>query len=101
MIHDVDETLREIARRDVINGSNVDISFEAPTTEWAARRNVPALNMYLYDIHEDIERRRGGTIEIRGDDGLVTDRRPPPRYYKLSYPVTARTQRPPGRQRPL
>ena len=44
MNHDVDESLRELARRDVLNGAGVDISFDAPTKEWSSRRNSPALN---------------------------------------------------------
>ena len=34
--------------------------FDAPTTEWAARRNAPTIDVYLYDIREDVRRRHGG-----------------------------------------
>ncbi|MEV7547917.1 Pvc16 family protein, partial [Streptomyces sp. NPDC089915] len=30
----------------------IEVSFEAPTRDWAARRNAPAVNAYLYDIRE-------------------------------------------------
>lgn len=101
MIHDVDETIREIAQRHVLNGSGVDVSFEAPTSEWAARQSGPMLNFYLYDIREDLNRRWLGPIEKRGADGFVTDRREPPRRYKLSYLATAWTQRPEDEHRLL
>jgi Pvc16 N-terminal domain len=101
MIHDVDESLRELAKRDVINGSRVEISFEAPTRDWSARRNTPTLNFYLYDIREDVSRREVQFEEVRDAEGRVTDRRRPPRLFKLSYLVTAWTQRPEDEHRLL
>lgn len=101
MIHDVDETIREVVRRDVLNGSGVDVSFEAPTSEWAARQVGPTLNFYLYDIREDLNRRWMGPIESRDTEGTVIDRRQPPRRYKLSYLATAWTQRPEDEHRLL
>lgn len=93
MIHDVDETLRALVRRDVTNGGGIDVSFEAPTREWAAQRQGPAINLYLYDVREDLERRGAGLEEIRDERGIVVERRRPPRRFRLSYLVTAWTQR--------
>lgn len=101
MIHDIDETLRALVRRDVLNGANIEVSFEAPTRDWSSRRNVPTLNLYLYDIHEDMERREMQHVDIRDEHGFVVDRRPPPRKFKLSYMVTAWTQRPEDEHRLL
>jgi hypothetical protein len=101
MIHDVDESLRELAKRDVLNGARVEISFEAPNKDWAARRNTPTLNFYLYDIREDLTRREVQFEEIRNEFGRVVDRRKPPRLFKLSYLVTAWTQRPEDEHRLL
>ena len=101
MINDVDETLRALVRRDVLNGANVDISFEAPSKEWSARRNAPALSLYLYEIREDLERREVQYEEVRDERGIVVDRRLPPRRFKLSYLVTAWTQRPDDEHRLL
>ncbi|MGH2706308.1 MAG: DUF4255 domain-containing protein [Actinomycetota bacterium] len=100
MIHDVDESLRQLIRRDVLNGSNVEIGFEGPTREWAARRSGPALNLYLYDIVEDLRRREVQFQEVR-EQGVVVERRLPPRQYRLSYLVTAWTQRPEDEHRIL
>ena len=93
MIHDVDESLRTLVERDVLNGSGVDISFEAPTRDWASRLTGPTLSLYLYDIREDLDRRQIQHEEIRDDTGRVTARRPPPRRFKLSYLISAWTQR--------
>ena len=81
--------------------SEVDVVFDAPTKDWAARRNAPTVNLYLYDIREDLRRRERGFSEQRGDDGYVRSRRPAPRHFKLSYLVTAWTQRPEDEHRLL
>jgi uncharacterized protein DUF4255 len=101
VIHDVDESLRTLVERDVAPGAAVEISFEAPNRDWAARRNTPTLNLYLYDIKEDLDRRQVQVDEIRDERGIVTDRVPPPRRFKLSYLVTAWTQRPEDEHRLL
>ncbi|RAM38710.1 DUF4255 domain-containing protein [Arthrobacter globiformis] len=101
MIAQVDDALRTLIRNDALSGSEVDVVFDAPTKDWAARRNAPTVNLYLYDIREDVRRRERGLSEQRGDDGRVRTRRPAPRYYKLSYLVTAWTQRPEDEHRLL
>ena len=101
MIAQVDDALRTLIRNDALNGSEVDVVFDAPTKDWAARRNAPTVNLYLYDIREDVRRRERGLSEQRGDDGHVRTRRPAPRHYKLSYLVTAWTQRPEDEHRLL
>ena len=101
MIQDLDESLRALVRRDALNGSGVDVSFEAPTKDWSARRNTPTVDLYLYDIREDLARREVAWEPVRGKDGHVTNRRPPPRRFKFSYLVTAWTQRPEDEHRLL
>jgi Pvc16 N-terminal domain len=101
MIQDVDESLRALVKRDALNGSKAEIAFDAPTKEWSSRRNTPTVDLYLYDIREDLDQREVMWEEIRGDSGLVSGRRPPPRRFKLSYLVTAWTQRPEDEHRLL
>jgi uncharacterized protein DUF4255 len=101
MIQDVDESLRALVKKEGLNGSKAEIAFDAPTREWASRRNTPTVDFYLYDIREDLDRREIAWAEVRGDDGIVTQRRPPPRRFKLSYLVTAWTQRPEDEHRLL
>ena len=93
MIAQVDAALREIVTSDALEGADLDVVFDAPTKDWAARRNAPTINLYLYDIREDVRRRPAGYLEQRNEDGIVEMRRPAPRFYKLSYLVTAWTQR--------
>jgi len=101
MIHDVDESLRALVRRDALNGTQVEVAFDAPTREWVARRNAPAVDLYLYDIREDLDRREVNWEEVRDESGRVVERRPPPRRYRLSYLVTAWTTRPEDEHRLL
>jgi uncharacterized protein DUF4255 len=101
VIHEVDDALRRLIRDETLNGSPVEVSLEAPTKDWAARRNAPMVNLYLYDIREDVRRRQRGLFDQHGENGQVTGRRPPPRFVKLSYLVTAWTQRPEDEHRLL
>jgi hypothetical protein len=101
MIHDVDKLLEGIVRRDALNGSAVELVFEAPTKDWVARRSGPAVDLYLYDIREDLERRVPAWEDVKDGEGKVKDRRLPPRRYRLAYLVTAWTQRPEDEHRLL
>jgi uncharacterized protein DUF4255 len=101
VIEDVDESLRALVRRDALNGSGVEVAFDAPTKDWAARRNTPTVDLYLYDVREDLNRREVAWEDVRDKAGRVTERRPPPRHFKLSYLVTAWTQRPEDEHRLL
>ena len=101
MIHDVDESLRALVKRDALNGSGVEVAFDAPTKDWVARRNSPVVNLYLYDIREDLSRRDTAWVDVRNGEGRVTERRLPPRRYRLSYLVTAWTARPEDEHRLL
>ena len=101
VIHDVDQLLEKLVRRDALNGSSVDLVFDAPTKEWVARRSGPSVNLYLYDIREDLGRRVPTWEDARGKDGMVAARAQPPRRFRLAYLVTAWTQRPEDEHRLL
>jgi hypothetical protein len=101
MIPELDEALKALVRRDAPACSKADVVFDAPTKDWAARRNTPTVNLYLYDIREDLRRRERGLSEEVDDAGKVVSRRPGPRYFKLSYLVTAWTNRPEDEHRLL
>jgi hypothetical protein len=101
MIHEVDEALRQLVRDRALRGTDVEVAFDAPTKDWAARRNAPTVNVYLYDIREDLRRRQRGLLNEYSPDGAVAARHLPPRHIKLSYLVTAWTQRPEDEHRLL
>jgi hypothetical protein len=94
MIHEVDDALRRLVRDEALRGSDIDVVFDAPTKDWAARRNAPTVNLYLYDLREDLRRRQRGLINEYDPTGTrVVARHQPPRHIKLSYLLTAWTQR--------
>ena len=101
VIHDVDQLLEKLVRRDALNGSAVDLVFDAPTKDWVARRSGPCVNLYLYDIREDLQRRVPTWEDMRGVNGQVASRAQPPRRFRLAYLVTAWTQRPEDEHRLL
>lgn len=101
MIHDVDETLRALIDAKVANGSEVDVSFDSPTKDWAARQNKPTISSFLYDIREDVARRDVAPRLIKDDAGRTIGRKPPVRRFRLSYLLTAWTQQPQDEHRLL
>ncbi len=101
MIHEVDQLLEKLVKRDALNGSSVELLFDAPTKDWVARRNAPTVDLYLYDIREDLQRRVPAWEDARDAEGKVHIRQLPPRRFKLSYLVTAWTQRPEDEHRLL
>ncbi|GAA4525422.1 DUF4255 domain-containing protein [Amycolatopsis samaneae] len=94
MIHEVDEALRTFITDGAWLGSQIEVVFDAPTKEWSARRNAPTINVFLYDVREDLSRRSAGRLEVHDEDGGLRGWRPPPRWYHLAYLVTAWTSRP-------
>lgn len=101
MIDEVDAALRALLKDEALGGADVEVVFDAPTKDWAARRNAPMVNAYLYDIREDVRKRTRGLTNEYNDAGVVIARRLPPRFYNLSYLVTAWTQRPEDEHRLL
>ena len=101
MLNDVDESLRNLLRAEALEGTDVEVVLDAPTRDWAARRNAPTVDVYLYDIREDLPRREYGQIDVLDDNGRITGRRQPLKFFKLSYLVTAWTQRPEDEHRLL
>lgn len=99
MIHEVDDALRELATAWL--DAQIEMVFDAPTSEWAARRNAPTVNVFLYDVREDLARRRSGRVEEFDEEDVLLGWRPPPRWYDLSYLVTAWTSRPQDEHRLL
>lgn len=101
MIHDVDESLRNVIAARVLNRSDIGVVFDAPTKEWASRRTGPTINVFLYDVREDIGRRDVAPQAVKDETGRVIARQPPARRFRLAYLLTAWTQRPEDEHRLL
>ena len=101
MIHEVDEGLRRLLGESGLAASGVEVVFDAPTRDWAARRSAPTVCVFLYDIREDAARRGSGAGEVYDADGHLVARRTPPRWFELTYLVTAWASRPQDEHRLL
>jgi hypothetical protein len=101
VIADVDESLRALVKQEALEGNGVDVAFDAPTRDWVSRRNAPTVDLYLYDIREDLSRRETQWDTVRDESGRVLERRLRPRWFRLSYLCTAWTQRPEDEHRLL
>lgn len=101
MIGEIDDAIRALVKESDGIAADIELALDAPTKDWAARRNAPTVDLFLYDIREDTKRREYGFSEHRDERGLVAKRTPAPRYFKLSYLVTAWTQRPDDEHRLL
>lgn len=90
MIHDVDDTLRELLVRTVpIDPTAIDITFTMPGKDWAAAITKPTVNLFLYDIRENAELRSSERHLARtGATGVETFS---PARVDLAYLVSAWT----------
>lgn len=101
MIHEVDEALRLLLLESGLQERGVELVFDSPTREWAARRNAPTVSVFLYGIREEPGRRQNGAAEEHDADGLLVAWRGAPRWFELAYLVTAWTNRPQDEHRLL
>jgi Pvc16 N-terminal domain len=101
MISDVDASISALLRAEALPGTETEVVFDAPTTEWASRRSGPVVDVFLYDIREDPARRDIAMQPQRDMTGRITGRKPGVRHFRLSYLLTAWTKRPEDEHRLL
>ncbi|MFI1990105.1 DUF4255 domain-containing protein [Actinoplanes sp. NPDC020271] len=101
MIDEVDAALLALLTEDTLAGMDLQVAFDAPTKEWTARRTAPTVNLFLYDIQEDMSLRQQGSALEYDADGAAVAEHDAPRWFSLSYLVTAWTSRPQDEHRIL
>ncbi len=90
MIDDLDETIKQLlVKEGKLDLSEVDISFDMPDREWSGSISKPTVNVYLYDIHENLEKRNSEWTVVH-DNGKATKTKAPNRV-DLSYLITVWT----------
>jgi hypothetical protein len=88
MIHDADRSLEAWLSRTLPPG--VGVRFDAPDPGWARRPpERPFVNVFLYDIAEDIDGLTGDSALMRDPGGRGVAWQPPVRRYRLCYLLTA------------
>jgi Pvc16 N-terminal domain len=91
MIDDLDRTVEELLKRELSPAlvGQVAISFAAPDSDFPPSAvTLPAVDLFLYDIRENLELRRPGWIIEHRDDGTATKRLAGTRV-DCSYLITA------------
>jgi hypothetical protein len=90
MLLELHNTLqRLIYERGNISPHEVDITFEAPTHERIEKLIQPTINVFLFDLHENIDLRRSDFERTRSNGRA--ERHTPPRRFDLHYMVSALT----------
>lgn len=86
---DLDDALGALLRRELsaTGFQEVRIAFEAPNREWAASVTQPTLNLFLYDLREN-QQRRAALWERDETNGRRSETRPP-LWLDASYTLTA------------
>ena len=90
MLEQIDESLEAFFRATVpLSATDIDVSFEPPDREWAAKLTRPTVNFFLWDIRRSATRARSGVRTVERD-GAKFNETPPP-VLELRYVVTAWT----------
>lgn len=95
MISDVDEALRSLILDSLtVSRQNVDIKYDLPSRDWASRLNRPTIDLFLFDIRENLRLRGAEQYrQVPRDDGTVEIHRNPVRI-DLRYLLSAWTKDP-------
>jgi len=91
MINDLDETLAALLQRDLpsVLTEQVQISFATPDDQFPPQSvTLPAIDLFLYDVRENLELRTNEVYVERRSDGTAERMRAPVRV-DFSYLITA------------
>lgn len=91
MINDLDETLTKLLRTSLPDewAGQVQISFAAPDNQFPPQSvTLPAIDLFLYDVRENLDLRSNDVYVMRGGDGKAVQQRAPVRV-DFSYLITA------------
>ena len=59
MISDLDKTIKKLLTAEIpIENGEVDIKFDQPSREWSARLAKPTVNLFLFDVRENVALRQ-------------------------------------------
>jgi hypothetical protein len=89
---DLDEALRTLLRRELeAHGfEGVEIAFDAPASDWSAKLTAPTVNLFLYDLRENLAQSEATPRNVRVNGAAMAA--PPPMRLEVTYAVTAWTK---------
>jgi hypothetical protein len=92
MLQDLDKTLEVLLKCELPpTWRNLAISFDTPNKEFI--QTTPAINLFLYDIRENLELRNSVSSVQRQSSGVALKQRPPARM-DCSYLITVWSTKP-------
>jgi hypothetical protein len=89
VIAETDQALAQVLKTRVIGNAAIVIAFDPPNRPWIQSLTGPAVNLFLFDIKENLLRRDVMYEKVLGAEGAVVARRPPPPRFDLHYTVSA------------
>jgi hypothetical protein len=99
---ELDETIRQLLIRHVpLDLAEVDVSFDAPDREWSGRLSRPTVNCFLYDVHQNLQRRDTEWQVTRDDVTRAVTRKKGPLRIDATYYVTVWARAPEDEHRLL
>ena len=87
MLHELDQTLAALLKRELPGRDQITVSFAAPDDQFSVK--LPAVDLFLYDVRENLELRSNDDVLERLGD-LTSIRIQPPVRVDASYLITAR-----------
>src|SRR3954452_8620145 len=89
---DLDEALRALLKRELERHGfeGVEVAFDAPATDWSAKLTNPTVNLFLYDMRENVAQAETTPRDVRVNGHTFTA--PPPLRLEVTYSVTAWTK---------
>lgn len=93
MIESLDETIKQfLIQKTPLDQAEVDISFDVPNKEWSGSISKPTINIYFYDIRENLSYSvsQNDWVMERDASGRIVKSKKGTRY-DLSYLITAWT----------
>jgi hypothetical protein len=89
---DLDEAMRTLLRRELERHGfeGVEIAFDAPASDWSAKLTNPTVNLFLYDLRENMSQSETTPRDFRVNGHTFTA--PPPMRLEVTYSVTAWTK---------
>jgi hypothetical protein len=86
LLHELDQTLAALLKRDLPGRDQITVSFAAPDDQFSVK--LPAVDLFLYDIRENLELRSNDDVIERQADWTSIRFQPPVRV-DASYLITA------------
>jgi len=89
VIAEADQALALVLKNRVIGNAAITVAFDQPSRTWIQSLTGPAVNLFLFDIKQNLLRRDVMYEKVLGAEGDVVARRPPPPRFDLHYTVSA------------